>query len=146
MNLCRGILHCGLSVPAAEPGDSDGGCVWRGEHTGDSHISESRWINIPRDVGVGVGLTREVGEGRCRLRSALILAHSSAAQPLPITSSHNYSVCVVVAGSVALRRIDGSAGSSSPRPLNPSHPSRLPCPAWEENLLLGCPFYIQRDL
>lgn len=67
-----------------------------GEQTGDSHISESRWINIPRDVGVGggVGLTREVGEGRCRLRSALILAHSSAAQPLPITSSHNYSVCV----------------------------------------------------
>lgn len=45
--------------------------------------------------GEGVGLTREVGEGRCRLRSALILAHSSAAQPLPITSSHNYSVCVL---------------------------------------------------
>lgn len=69
-----------------------------GEQAGDSHVSESRWANIPRDVGGGGGLTREVGEGRCRLRSALILAHSSAAQPLPITSSRNYSVCVVVWG------------------------------------------------
>lgn len=91
LNLCRGILHCGLSVPAAEPGDSDGGGVWRGNRLGTATFLKADGLTSPGSRGRGGGLTRE---GRCQLRPALILAHSSAAQPLPVTSSHNYSVCV----------------------------------------------------
>lgn len=40
----------------------------------------------------GGQLTREIGEGRCQLGSALTLADSSATSQLPNTSSHDYSV------------------------------------------------------
>jgi hypothetical protein len=104
LNLCRDIAHCGLSIPAAEPGDSDG------EPGGGPHrLGTATFLKADGLTSHGEQLTREVGEGRCQLRSALTLVDSSAASKQLPTQT--------VMGGVGAGRPGGGCGEGFPGEL-----------------------------